>query len=56
MFDVQVCMFCFMCICEGTGFVDFLEKGFVYEEVFLYQSFIVLLGPCAVDGTLKSNY
>ena len=44
-----------------TGFVDQLERGFIYEKssemcICLCWGLIVLRWPCAVDRMLKSNY
>ena len=48
-------------VCIGTGFVDWLEKGFVCEKSFemwicLWRSWIVPRLPHAIDRMLKFNY
>ena len=54
-------MFVYVYVCGETGFVDQLEKGFIYEKsseicICLCWGLIVLRWPCAVDRMLKSSY
>ena len=52
-----LCRYVLFYVCGGIGFVDWLEKGFIYRyERFYGVRLIVLRWPCVGDGTLKSNY
>ena len=51
----------FMRVVCGTGFMDWLEKRFMFEKSFemwicSWQSLIILRWLCVVDRMLKSNY
>ena len=52
---------CMFYVCVGVGFVDWLEKRFIWLtrrvfEMCIWQSLIVLKCPCVVDSMSKSSY
>ena len=56
------CMYVLLYVCDGTGFVDWFHKGFIYMRTVLkfafayVLSFPVLRWPSVVTWTLKSKY